>query len=539
MREVFATALLAGCTLMFVGCGGGSSDAGATANATPADATPGVAPNTPDMTGGARGAEAIDPASSAMPGMAPPPGSADAAGGNPDPGGAIPDPSAPPGSSGAPGFLPSSRGEEESLTIATTGGDGVNPGIGGVPGAVGFSGDAASGGVPVETKPVTLDGLAKLAFQQGRERDAFQFLYAWGLTTDAGAAEVLSNYQWVTGLRRPAMAVRWGVGLQITSPPNFTASPFPIGTQQALAVRGVKRDQPGGAAPDAAGFTGGGEAPLNNEITQYSGELGQKIFAEFQTRMSDGRFGKALQNVPADGDPSVGGAYPGAAGLGFSGADRSGQAFGPPAGADMSGGVRAAGQRPGAPAEILLSAGLTFLGTGSEKDLLERAKKSSLDVLAVFRVKLTVTRGGFTSNEIEIALIDVAKGGKPLFETRRLENLKVQQDRMANRDDGVEKEVKKLFEYIDQNLVVSKIPEKLTADSVKTKRVDALVKVKYDNPLPVLAEIRFYNRNNFLSDEDTLAAFSQIMANDSAAKTLLEGKEDERKQAIEKWVPKG
>jgi hypothetical protein len=108
---------------------------------------------------------------------------------------------------------------------------------------------------------------------------------------------------------------------------------------------------------------------------------------------------------------------------------------------------------------------------------------------------------------------------------------------MKNQDDGVDKEVKRIFEYVDQKLVVSALPEFPPA-IVKTKRVDVLISEKHDNLLPVLAEIRFYHRNKLLSDEDTIAAFAKLLGNDTDARTLLTGSEDERKSILQKWLPR-
>jgi hypothetical protein len=201
-------------------------------------------------------------------------------------------------------------------------------------------------------------------------------------------------------------------------------------------------------------------------------------------------------------------------------------------------GIGGGQQQPSGAADQLLTSGLTFLGTGTEKELVEKAKKSSIDVLGVFRIKISINKAGFIINETELAIFDVAKGQKPLYETTPLTNVKVQQARMQNKDDGVDREVKQLFEFIDKELVVAPLPEKLTPENVKARRVDALVKGTYDNPLPVLAEIRFYHRNKLLSDDDAATAISQILSSPPAAKTLLEGKEDERKKALEKWIPR-
>jgi hypothetical protein len=183
---------------------------------------------------------------------------------------------------------------------------------------------------------------------------------------------------------------------------------------------------------------------------------------------------------------------------------------------------------------------------GTDKELLEKAKKEAIDVLAVLRVEITLNKIGIVINECQLALFDVARQS-PLYTSIKIRNTTVELNRQSNKEDGVEKFVNALFAYVDKGdknkndngLLLSAMPEVPPA-IVKSKRVDVLAAGAYDNPLPVLAEIRFYNRQKLISDEDTQAAFVKLLGgNETAAKTLLTGSEEERKTVIEKWLPKG
>jgi hypothetical protein len=419
---------------------------------------------------------------------------------------------------------------------------------------------------------VTFDGLAQQAFSKGREREALQYLNAWALSSDAGASEVLSGIQWVPALRRPTMAVRWGVGIQLTAPPRFSGDAKPIGSTQAFGTGRERR--PGGGNPGEpgspeGGFAGGnlgyeggagGGGGRNNAVSQYAGEFGSMVLERFQARVSSGKFGKALKN--ASSGPTGGGggaegyagsgAYPGAGAdvdaegslgaPGLSGGAAPGAA--PPgygAGRGMPPGSSSGPGRGGAGSAgdgAVLSTGLTLLGVGNDKELREKALEAHVDVLAIFKVKLSVNRANFVNNDTEIVLVDPVKG-KELFNSATLNNIKVQKDREQNKDDGVEKEVKKMFEYIDQDLTVTSLPSILTPEIVKNSRVQGkLLTGEIVDPLAVLTEIRFYNRNKLLADDDMAAAFVKV-AGAEDAKTLLEGSEEERKKVVEKWLPQG
>ncbi len=121
-------------------------------------------------------------------------------------------------------------GEGAAVEGALAGG----PGYPGGPGAV------------EEKVPDGFDGKAILAFRRGKEKDALQFLYAYALTSDAGAESLLPTMRWVSGLRQPLLAVRWGVGFVVTAPRNFNGDPKPVGSNQTIPTRGAQRDGGGG-----------------------------------------------------------------------------------------------------------------------------------------------------------------------------------------------------------------------------------------------------------------------------------------------------
>ena len=475
-----------------------------------------------------------------------------------------------PGTSGG-GSVPPAGVLSGSFPGATPGTSGSFP-PGSVPGATsgGVAGEGldSSGGVPglpgstpgSEPAPTTYDAFARQAFQQGRERDAIQYLQAWALTSDAGAADVLSSIQWVPELRRPTMAVRFGIGIQLTAPRGVKDDFKPIGSQQQLASKGKKGGGEGsgagaGGAPGFAsgapgfasgggegGFGGDGSSGASESLAKYAGDFGSMFLEQFQSRLANGKFGKVLKDAPfGTSDSQFGGG-----GLAGSGGASSGAAIpggiGIPGGSRMPGmpGRRPGGAAAGAANAVRITTGLTMLGLGAEKELKDKAVKENLDVLIVFRVKITVNPAGLINNDVEVIMTEPGKPKEFYNSAGTLNNIKVQKNRELNKDDGVEKEINKIFEVIDAKVSVADLPAGVTPEKVKASRVDnQLLAGKIDDPLAVLTELRFYQHNKLLSDADAAASMAKVVGGEATAKTLLEGKEEDRKKVIEKWLPQG
>ena len=107
-------------------------------------------------------------------------------------------------------------------------------------------------------KPLTLADKADLAFRQGRDKDAIQYLYAHAVTADAATAkDVLSKMGWIGPLKRPSLAMRWGIAIEYVPPRSYNGSAYPIGTSQNLPVKGAPGGkQPGGPQPGGFGAPG-------------------------------------------------------------------------------------------------------------------------------------------------------------------------------------------------------------------------------------------------------------------------------------------
>ena len=136
-----------------------------------------------------------------------------------------------------------------------------------------------AGGAGPPPPPPGYDTLAQFAFQQGRETDAFKYLYAFALTNDAGAGDVLAKIEWVNGLKSPTLGVRWAAGVQVT-PDSFKTDVKPVGTEQQLPRVGRRAVVVGEAEQGCRAAVGRGEG------TPGMGSM--RVLAEDAARCSRG-----------------------------------------------------------------------------------------------------------------------------------------------------------------------------------------------------------------------------------------------------------
>ena len=180
-------------------------------------------------------------------------------------------------------------------------------------------------------------------------------------------------------------------------------------------------------------------------------------------------------------------------------------------------------------------AGVTFLGEGSSRELANAAKDRGLDVLIVLQVKVTPNpKTGHVTNLTKLAMRD-AQNRTRFLTTRELNNIKIQKARESEKDDGLDREVEKLFAFIDENLVMTSLPEEHTNEMVLA-RLREVLKESHDDLLPVLTEISFWNRQDLLLDDHLLSAFRRLIGDEPAVQ-LSSGAEDERKQVLAKLLP--
>ncbi|MHB8953064.1 MAG: hypothetical protein ACYC4U_08780 [Pirellulaceae bacterium] len=348
----------------------------------------------PGMPGGASGGGPPG----GYPGM---PGGASGYPGMPGGGGGYP--GMPGGSSGYPGMPGGSSGYPGMPGGATGSGypGAMGSGYPGAPGALPGSTDGTE--EPAEPERETFIMKAERSMQQGNDKQALDYVYASAIAEEG--TEVLDKFRWVNAFKRPAVAVRWGLGVQVTvSPKNYDGSYYPVGSTQTLPEKSSRTrrndGQPrGGAGASGPGMMGPGRPPGgtnpgmpggggmypgapgtgaaagSDPLNSAAGEVGDELLRELKERVEHGEYGEILTQLSSGtvrpaagrapggpGDPSgrssPGGGYPGMPGAGYPGMPGGGypgmpggaSASGPPGGyPGMPGGASGSGPAGGYP----------------------------------------------------------------------------------------------------------------------------------------------------------------------------------------------
>ena len=408
------------------------------------------------------------------------------------------------------------------------------------------------------------------ALAAAKEQDALQFAYALAVADPENGKLVLDKYRWYQGLKRPALAMRWGIGVDYNKPRNFSGDPKPIGSHQNLPKKGRRGSRGGGGdfgggdfggAPGGGlgipggdfggGQFGGGGGGGGSGFERLTGKLGDKVLEQLKIRLGRGDFGELLKSAPrgrpggfsggiagggyggAPGIPGVPGGggglpggegIPGAGGYGGAGGDGGG-AGGGAGGAGGSGGQR-------------LMPGVAYLGEGSKKELFRQAAEQGLDVLLIFDVNVTQNpRSRLTMNNTKVEMYTVADRGR-IDATKVLNNIEIQREKDQTKDrDTIKREVENLFKTADQSgLRASDLPASLQPEHIK-RRIGTLTGDAHDNPLWVLSEVQFYHYRKFLTDEEVKLAYNAFVGEDTASK-LTTGSAAQRLQVMQRWLPK-
>ncbi len=338
-----------------------------------------------------------------------------------------------------------------------------------------------------------------------------------------------------------------------------------------------------GGRPPGSNRGGAPEAPqveikmldddARERLTNVLGLVAKKVEEEFGSRYRAGQFGLALRDVsetpvatgqPAPGQPGAaqpGAAQPGAArGPGFGQGPEFGQgrAFGQgqrrfaPGTAPRGGG--AFGNRRGGPAPLsplarqrretmesyadperpMWTPGVLFLGEGPSQETVKTAQQEGLDLLIHFDVAIKTVREDDVENLSRCRVVHVATGKtigvSKAFDGPEAERL-VDFERTSEAEYVTEK-LQNLLDIVDDKLAVTEMP-KLSPEVAK-RRVASLLTKSGDPPLRRLAEIRVYQSQGLIADEDVESAF-QIIAGDDGL-VLLYGPRDERIEIVRRLV---
>jgi hypothetical protein len=378
--------------------------------------------------------------------------------------------------------------------------------------------------------------LAKYAFSEGRDREALRYLYALVLTDDAQGAEILKTIKWAPKLLRPAIIVRWGVGVH----PEGAA---------------------GGGESDSSSKRRGGDTTSLSEsgLGGLIGRTSEEIFSDsyLRGRMARGYYGEALKTALLTGGQPVrrapqgggGGMEPGAdaaapgADAAAPGADAAapgaGAAGGPMGGPRSGGGGRRSGGGEGGRGRVLENIpGVTVLRKGNEEELLQRAAREGIDALLVFHVKSKVIglKKKSTSRSVAIDLFDVASKTK-LFAMKKPINLPTTSEAFEKQREEIYASLSELFAEADKHFQMVELPADAQPQPV-LGRVSTLVAQEKADPLRALAEIKFYHSRGLLPDNELTTAFQGLLGDEPGAQ-LASGDAEAKKKVVETLLSSG
>src|SRR5205814_9745694 len=118
-------------------------------------------------------------------------------------------------------------------------------------------------------KPKSISDMADDAFRKGRDREALQLVCAAALVDDTTAERLPDDFRWVPSLKKPALSVRWGIGVIYNPAKGYTGPPSPVGYTAPAASNGNSSPMGGGApgySPTGGSPGTGGDKPRKSHI---------------------------------------------------------------------------------------------------------------------------------------------------------------------------------------------------------------------------------------------------------------------------------
>ncbi len=401
---------------------------------------------------------------------------------------------------------------------------------------------------------------AERYFSRGKEAKAVQLMMAHiASAPQEQAAEALQQVQWYPRGKKPTLALRFAVAVNLDAPSTLT-DVKPIGVEQGGGGGGGGF----GGSISAGRGRGGATQTRKRSFESLTGEFGSSVAAAFMTRWSEGKMGTMLNEIeavedepaPAGGMGGYGGSYgsggygsgegagvsaPGLAG-GYGGEDGGG-GFGNPGyggegggyGDEGSGGSAVATIETGPtfPGEALLP-GLLYLGEGDVNEIKERASDAQVDAVFLFEIEASRNnRNGLVNNATRVRIMTPA--GDVIGSSRTLKNTEVQMARARGNDDGLEKNVERLFMAFDKELALAPMP---TVPAAAAQGRMALI--LSDDSIPALQkmfEARLYHSMSALTDEELSMAY-QIVLDGNEGQSLAAGTPDDKQLVIEMALEK-
>jgi hypothetical protein len=433
--------------------------------------------------------------------------------------------------------------------------------------------------------PKTLEDFVAVAIAEGRDEDAYQLLR---LDAIAGGKS-LGGMRWFPAVRHNSPAIHFGLGIVYVGT-RAVKGPEPIGGTPAAGGAGGPGGMMGpGMMPGMDGNPGGGNRgrqrnqrnnnnnfqPGGNQqpkakpelftaptepaamLAFYTGELGDKLLQNLKKRFEKGDFGPGFKDAMKSsskfggamagmlpgaeggapgmmpGGPGMPGMMPGGPGMMPGGPGMPGMMPGGPGMPGMGGPGGAGGNVAPANGDQLIP-GVTMLGEAKQAELLKKAAERGCDVLILF--ELEVAKGGQTPiNTTQISLHNV-QSKEMIHSGGSLVNVQVRKAREEKKgDDPVDAEMGRIFAVVDERLAAKDFPANAKPEKVATF-VDKMLEQKVENPLPALAEIRFFRSKDLITSEKMVEAYGKLLGPEVGEK-VAGGDAAAALESLAKWLP--
>ncbi len=178
-----------------------------------------------------------------------------------------------------------------------------------------------------------------------------------------------------------------------------------------------------------------------------------------------------------------------------------------------------------APADRTLR-GSTYLGADTPAETLRTARLQGLDLVFVFSLRGVPATGTGARPTVSTAIRVVEAAGGRELRTLKPKTVVGQ----------VRKDVEALLGTMNKDVGLEELPAQLDIEAVQV-RVKALAGRKTENPLPLLAELGYYQREKRIPEETVVSLMSSLIGEDDA-KVIIGGSDVEREQLVRKWLPK-
>lgn len=382
---------------------------------------------------------------------------------------------------------------------------------------------------------MTLAERAESCFKKGEETEGFRWLYAHAIASEMDeAGATLEQLRWLPGPKRPSLATRFGVAVKFDSPVALlalaTAMPA-IGDPVPGLIRG-KEGQPAPGA-EAAGSARPKEIPKTAPATLrfFSGDLGVKFLEKFEASRSDREWGEVLAELNGVGSlvANAGNPYGG-----------EGYAMPSPTPSSESGSNDGDRKKPSLNLSLeggrQVSPGIVWLGFESSGAAAARKAASlGVDCVLLLDVKVLIGRNAPPRNKTRISATDVASS-KIVYSSDLLDQFDLYELRETrpNAPDPVDKAIDGMFEKLAPLYAMQEMPE-ISAESALNRARQLIADPPVD-PLPALAEMRYYLHKGLLDEAQYAIACKNLATQQNVGERLASQTAEDRIAAVEKLV---